>query len=89
MEDILAITFLFGGGTLVLLSFSPVGKALAERLRHGRVPLPAPEVDDALYDEVDRLRVEVSEIHERLDFAERLLADRSQADRDAAARGEG
>jgi hypothetical protein len=75
VEDILAITFLFGGGTLVLLSFSPVGRALAERLRHGKAPLAAPEVDEALYDEVDRLRIEVGEIHERLDFAERLLAN--------------
>jgi hypothetical protein len=74
MEDILAITFLFGGGTLVLLSFSPLGKALAERVRHGRQPLPAPEVDPALYDEVDQMRAELSEIHERLDFTERLLA---------------
>ncbi len=88
MEDILAITFLFGGGTAVLLSFSPVGKAIAERLRHGKVPLPQPEVDEALYDEVDRLRIEVNEIHERLDFAERLLADRSQAAREPAG-GEG
>lgn len=59
---------------MVLLSFSPLGKALAERIRHGRQPLPAPEADEALYDEVDRLRLEVTEIHERLDFAERLLA---------------
>jgi hypothetical protein len=78
VEDILAIIFLFGGGTTVLLAFSPVGKALAERIRHGRVPLPAPEIDEALYDEVERLRIEVGEIHERLDFAERLLADRSE-----------
>ena len=33
MEDILAIIFLFGGGTLGLLAFSPVGKAIAERIR--------------------------------------------------------
>ena len=45
MEDILAITFIFGGGTLVLLSFSPLGKAFAERIRHGKQPLPAPEID--------------------------------------------
>ena len=75
MEDILAITFLFGGGTLVLLSFSPLGKALAERIRHGKQPLPAVEVDPALYEEVDQMRMELSEIHERLDFAERLLAN--------------
>lgn len=76
MEDILAITFLFGGGTLVFLSFSPLGKALAERIRHGRQPLPTAEVDDALYDEVERLRLEMNEVHERLDFAERLLANK-------------
>ena len=75
MEDILAIIFLFGGGTLVLLSFSPLGKALAERIRHGKQPLPAQEVDSALYEEVDHIRAELSEIHERLDFTERLLAN--------------
>ena len=74
MEDVLAIIFLFGGGTLVFLAFSPVGKALAERLRYGRQTLPPPEVDGALYDEVDRMRGELDELHERLDFAERLLA---------------
>jgi hypothetical protein len=74
MEDILAITFIFGGGTLILLAFSPVGKAFADRIRFGRQSLPAPEVDGALYDEVDRLRGELNEMHERLDFAERLLA---------------
>lgn len=74
MEDVLAIIFLFGGGTLVFLAFSPVGKALAERLRFGRQTLPPPEVDSALYDEVDRMRGELNELHERLDFAERLLA---------------
>jgi hypothetical protein len=78
MEDILAITFLFGGGTLVFLSFSPLGKALAERLRHGKQALPPPAVDDAVYDELDRLRIEMNEVHERLDFAERLLADKSK-----------
>ena len=33
MEGVLAITFIFGGGTLFLLSLSPVGRALAERIR--------------------------------------------------------
>ena len=75
MEDILAIIFLFGGGTLVLLSFSPVGKAFAERIRHGKQPLPAPEIDPALYEELDQIRAELGEVHERLDFTERLLAN--------------
>lgn len=79
VEDILAIIFIFGGGTMVVLSFSPLGRALAARIRHGREPLAAPEVDEALYDEVDRLRHEMGEVQERLDFAERLLARTDKA----------
>jgi hypothetical protein len=73
MEGILAITFIFGGGTLFLLSISPVGRALAERIRsHGEKSGSDPE----LLAEVDALRQEVSELQERVDFAERLLAQR-------------
>lgn len=78
MEDILAILLIFGGGTLTALSFSPVGRAVADRLRHGSQPLPAPEVDHAIYDELDRLRMDVSELQERVDFTERLLAKGEQ-----------
>jgi hypothetical protein len=69
MEGVLAITFLFGGGTLFLLSLSPVGRALADRLR-GRVERAQ---DPELLAEVDALRSEVAELHERVDFAERVL----------------
>lgn len=72
MEGILAIIFIFGGGTLFLLSISPVGKALAERIRHqGRV-----EPDPELLAEVDALRSELADLQERVDFAERLLGQR-------------
>jgi hypothetical protein len=75
MEGVLAITFIFGGGTLFLLAVSPVGRALAERIRsHGAQQGPDPE----LLAEVDALRAEVSELHERVDFAERLLAQRQE-----------
>jgi hypothetical protein len=75
MEGVLAITFIFGGGTLFLLAVSPVGRALAERIRsQGTQPGPDPE----LLAEVDALRAEVSELHERVDFAERLLAQRQE-----------
>lgn len=71
MEGILAITLIFGGGTAFLLSISPIGKAVAERIRsHGAVPMQDPE----LLAEVDALRRDVSELQERVDFAERLLA---------------
>ena len=74
MEGGLAITFIFGGGTLFLLSVSPVGRALAERIRGQAQPAHDPE----LLAEVDALRHEVAELHERVDFAERLLAQRQE-----------
>jgi hypothetical protein len=75
MEGILAITFIFGGGTLFLLSISPVGKAIAERIRsQGAVPMQDPE----LLNEVDALRRDVSELQERVDFTERLLLQQQE-----------
>jgi hypothetical protein len=75
MEGILAITFIFGGGTLFLLSVSPVGKAIAERIRsQGAVPMQDPE----LLAEVDALRREVTDLHERVDFTERLLMQQQE-----------
>jgi hypothetical protein len=75
MEGILAITFIFGGGTAFLLSISPIGKAVAERIRaRGAVPMQDPE----LLAEVDALRRDVSELQERVDFTERLLAQNQE-----------
>lgn len=85
MEGLFAITFIFGGGTLFLLSISPIGKALAERLR-GRVE---PAQDPELLAEMDALRQEVAELHERVDFAERILLenhDRKELGKGEAAR---
>ena len=75
MEDILALILIFGGGAVVAIAFSPIGRALADRLRHGKVPPEsnAPAVDPALYEELDQLRAEMSELQERVDFTERLL----------------
>lgn len=71
MEGILAITFIFGGGTAFMLAISPIGKAIAERIRaNGAIPMPDPE----LLAEVDSLRRDVTELQERVDFTERLLA---------------
>jgi hypothetical protein len=71
MEGVLAIILIFGGGTLFLLSVSPIGRAIAERIRsQGAVPMQDPE----LLAEVDSLRRDVSELQERVDFAERLLS---------------
>jgi hypothetical protein len=74
LEGLLAITFIFGGGTLFLLSISPVGKALADRLR-GNVP---PAQDPELLAEVEALRQEVAELQERVDFTERMLSSKER-----------
>lgn len=77
MEDILALVLIFGGGTLIAISFSPVGRAIADRIR-GRSIEPGP--DPAVYEELERMRGEMAELQERVDFTERLLAkSREQA----------
>ena len=65
-----------GGFFSLMLANSALGKALADRLRHGPLP-PAgatPAVDQAdLLENVEQLRREVAELAERVDFTERLL----------------
>ncbi len=76
MEDLLLISLVFGGGTLVLLAISPIGRAVADRIR-GRASAAAPAVSgaqEAVLDELQHLRREVADLAERVDFAERLLA---------------
>lgn len=73
-EGVIAITLIFGGGTLFLLSVSPIGKAIAERIRHGKHGSFGP--DPEVLGELDRLRNDVTELQERVDFAERLLAQK-------------
>ena len=69
--------FLFAVLGTVGLSFSPIGRALARRIAgdkgdHGEAAALA-EVD-ALREELQALHGEMGEMQERLDFAERLLA---------------
>jgi hypothetical protein len=70
MEDILAIILIFGGGTVAALSFSPLGRALADRIRG-----TAGHADPELVAELEELRLEMIEVQERLDFTERMIAD--------------
>jgi hypothetical protein len=78
MEDILAIVFIFGGGTAICLAFSPVGRALAERIRRRDA---RNEPDAAVQEELAHLREDMTELQERVDFAERVLAQRSESNR--------
>ena len=93
MEDILVILFLFGGGSVFLLAISPIGRAIADRIRGGRVGAGvgagagAPEetvqrlheTQQAILDDLEGVRQELGEIQERLDFTERLLAQQRAA----------
>jgi hypothetical protein len=86
VEGILAIILIFGGGTTVALGFSPIGRAFADRIR-GKHALPQAdelraeigEQHEAVVEELQQVRREVAELAERLDFAERLLAQRRGA----------
>jgi len=73
-----AVVLLFGGGTLFLLSISPVGKAFAARILGKK---GAAEASDGTTEEVRQLRGEVEELRH---FGERGL---SRAPGGQAARG--
>lgn len=66
-------------GVVILgVVFSPIGKALAHRIMHGKALRALPVVDDPRVDElsgdVAALREQLDNTLDRLDFTERLLA---------------
>jgi len=69
--------FLLAGGMLCALSLTPLGRALTRFLQERHLPI---EANAQRHQELESVRRELSEIHERLDFAERLLARLSPAD---------
>jgi hypothetical protein len=77
MEDILAIVLIFGGGTAIAIAFSPIGRAIADRIRGRGIEA---ETDPALLTELDEMRAQLSELQERMDFSERLLAKGREGD---------
>ena len=81
--SVLALT---AGAALVLRG--PVGKALAEWIRgwsHNEArwieAKAAPGEVEALRADVEELRHQLADVHERLDFAERLLAKTREPER--------
>jgi hypothetical protein len=67
---VLSTLFLSAGAVLILRG--PLGRAFADRIA-GRHLAPDPE-SQRLRQDVDDLRAELAAVHERLDFAERLLS---------------
>jgi hypothetical protein len=78
MEDILAIVMVFGTGIVGLIAFSPIGRAIAERIRHkDGALLPTEELDD-LRAQLQQMQEQVSELAERQDFTERVIAKKEK-----------
>lgn len=76
MEDVLALFIpivAVGGFFAWMIALSPVGKAFAERLKHGPQAAGTGEEQAELVESVEQLRREVAELAERVDFTERLL----------------
>ena len=81
--DAIAVVALAIGMAKILTG--PIGVALAGRIRGAAVagdPALASEVEDmrGRLGEVEELRGQLAEVEERLDFAERLLAQAREAD---------
>ena len=81
--DAIALVALAIGMAMILTG--PIGVALAARIRRAPAasdPALADEVEDlrGRLGEVEELRGRLAEVEERLDFAERLLAQSREAD---------
>ncbi len=80
MEDVLAISLIFGGGTAFLLAISPIGRAIAHRIRGGGEAGSDKTLEElrdsqiAVLEDLDALRQEVNDLQARLDFTERMRA---------------
>lgn len=81
----LIITVLVVGGALLLVRWafrSPIAEAIGERIRRGRRnPEMTGEQDERmarLEGDLSVLRGELTEVQERLDFAERVLAEKRE-----------
>jgi hypothetical protein len=70
MNEAMLVLLIFIGSSAVAIAYSPIGKAIASRIR-GR--LSSGETDPAVLDEMDDHRARLVEIEGRLDFAERSL----------------
>lgn len=83
MEDVImgvALLALILSVPSIFILRGPIGRALADRIA-GRAAAGDEERVERLDREVQELRGELGEVHERLDFAERLLAQQREAGR--------
>ena len=92
MEDVLAIVMVFGTGMVAIVAFSPIGRAIANAINRksgaGAPPAELAAAVDDLADRVAGLQQQVSELAERQDFSERLLAQARERGQLPAAGGQ-
>jgi hypothetical protein len=77
--ETVAMIFVFGGGFWLI---RPLAAAIAKRIagEHHKPGIEPGERDEILQ-ELQQVREEISELAERMDFAERLLAKQNEAGR--------
>jgi len=75
---VIALFFVFGGGFWVL---RPMAAAIAKRIAGDHRQGADAQERDAMAAELQQLRQDVTELQERVDFAERLLAKQREAPR--------
>lgn len=73
------VTVVFLVGAFVVLR--PVAAALAKRIGGEAHASRPPEVDEGVQSELQRLREDVDQLAERVDFAERLLSKQRETPR--------
>ena len=76
MEDVIAVAGFFATVIVAFVVFGPFGRAMAARVR-GSLPNPGADVldqVDSLEHRIEALQQQVSELAERQDFTERLVA---------------
>lgn len=64
----------------------PIGKALADRMAGRRIEGPPGDDGEHVRADLEEMRVRLTELENRVDFAERLLAKGRDADRAAPGR---
>ena len=77
MEDIVAVAGIFTTVIVAFIAFGPIGRAIAAKLQRSSLPNPWAEVldqVDTLENRIEGLQQQVSELAERQDFTERLVA---------------
>jgi hypothetical protein len=74
-NDLIGLLIIVVAVVAVKLLRGPLGHGIADRLRGTAPP------DPAVLEELDVLKGRLAEVEERLDFAERLLAQSEQAER--------